>query len=270
MPKLKMLRGPEPGRVFELTEDVVTIGRGRKNEIIIHDNEISREHCRLVKVLYDYEVYDLGSTNGTYLNGRQINDVGTSLKNKNIIELGDAIVLEYVASEETPETPSKPLSPVYALTPSNVTANFYLVIRRISQPVPEVYLLDSPVINIGRHLENTICLPETEVSRYHVRLNEVDDGYMLEDLGSVNGTLVNGYRIDGSIMLKPNDYLAIGRMVEMWYTDDLDSLNMTPVRARLDQNDKQITWKKRPMSVNDDPRRRTEEMSTEHKTQLKE
>ncbi|MDQ7035081.1 MAG: FHA domain-containing protein [Anaerolineae bacterium] len=60
-----MLRGPEPGRHIPLDGDVLLIGRGRKNDIIIQDNEVSRTHCRLVRVLEDYEIHDLSSTNGT-------------------------------------------------------------------------------------------------------------------------------------------------------------------------------------------------------------
>jgi len=101
MPSLKMLRGPEPGRIYDLTSETITIGRGRKNDIIIHDNEISREHCRLVRVLFDYELSDLNSTNGTFLNGRPVSEASSALFDRNIIELGDSIVLEYVGSRES-------------------------------------------------------------------------------------------------------------------------------------------------------------------------
>jgi pSer/pThr/pTyr-binding forkhead associated (FHA) protein len=228
MPGLKMLRGPEVGRVYELTDDTVTIGRGRRNEVIIHDNEVSREHCRLVKVLFDYEIHDLESTNGTYLNGRPVGNASTPLFDKNIIELGDSIVLEYIASREAIPTPdpSPPLIPVVVKTP--IAQDIYLVLRRKGHTLPEVYLLDSPVVDIGRHLDNTICLAENQVSRFHMRLNRIDDHYNIEDLGSVNGTMLNGKRVDHAVDLKFGDYIAIGQMVEMWYTNDLETLQMIP------------------------------------------
>ena len=79
MPRLKMLRGPMPGDEFELDEALMTIGRGRKNQIIIQDNEVSRTHCRLVRVLDDYEIHDLGSTNGTFVNGERLHENETFL-----------------------------------------------------------------------------------------------------------------------------------------------------------------------------------------------
>ncbi len=255
MPHLRVVRGPEPGRVFELSDDVITIGRGRKNTIIIHDNEISREHCRLVKVLFDYEISDLNSTNGTFLNGRPVGETSSPLFDKNIIELGDSIVLEYLTTlaETNKEAPTTAPSPAPAegahagdtellTAPAepelpqpaapNAPTNLYLVIRRRSQFMPEVYLLDSPLVDVGRHLDNAICLSENQVSRFHMRLNRLDDGYVLEDLGSMNGTFVNGVRVEKPVKLTSGDYITIGQMVEMWFTHNLETLRMVPNAPR--------------------------------------
>ena len=97
MSRLKMLRGPEPGREIPLDEDVMLIGRGRKNDIIIQDNEVSRTHCRLVRVLDDYEIHDMNSTNGTFVNGQKIRQGGWLLSAHSIVELGDSITLEYLS-----------------------------------------------------------------------------------------------------------------------------------------------------------------------------
>ena len=69
---LIMRRGPTPGAIFELDADEVSIGRGVKNHIVIHDNEVSREHCRLVRLLEGYELHDLQSSNGTFVNGQRV------------------------------------------------------------------------------------------------------------------------------------------------------------------------------------------------------
>lgn len=75
MARLIMRRGPTPGAAWELTDEVVTIGRGSKNQVIVQDNEVSREHCRLLRLMADYEVMDLGSSNGTYVNGARVVDI---------------------------------------------------------------------------------------------------------------------------------------------------------------------------------------------------
>jgi hypothetical protein len=169
----------------------------------------------------------------------------------NLIELGDSIVLEYVAAlaEPSAEDLMNPFSPAPAssspeaahatsaaptepeLSPSaasDAPTNFYLVIRRRSQFMPEVYLLDSPLVDVGRHLDNAICLTENQVSRFHMRLNRINDSYVLEDLGSMNGTFVNGVRVEKPVTLASGDYITIGHMVEMWFTHNLETLRMVP------------------------------------------
>jgi pSer/pThr/pTyr-binding forkhead associated (FHA) protein len=261
MPQLKMIRGPKPEHIYDLTQDMITIGRGRKNEIIIHDNEISREHCRLIRVLYDYEIFDLNSTNGTFVNGQAITTNPTRLNHLQLIELGEAITLQYIATDQSPNTSSY----IPKVVANAEKGRSYLVIRRISQPNPEVYDLDSDVISIGRNVENTICLPESEVSRYHLRLIKLEDSYAVEDLGSVNGTLINGYRLEGTMRLNSNDYIAIGRMVEMWFTEDLESLELIPVRIQLDFNDKVIPTPDRP-TANRSPLTAQEKLKTQEMT----
>ena len=80
MAHMTMRRGPEPGRIYELKGDRIKIGRGRRNHIIIHDNEVSREHCELTLVGDDYELRDLGSSNGTFVNGQRVGEDGWLLK----------------------------------------------------------------------------------------------------------------------------------------------------------------------------------------------
>jgi pSer/pThr/pTyr-binding forkhead associated (FHA) protein len=103
MPRLIMKRGPEPGRSYELSEDVVIIGRGSKSDIIVQDNEVSRSHCRFLKVLTDYELHDLDSANGTFVNGQRVNEPWL-LQDDCIIEIGDSITFHF-------ERGSAPLDP---------------------------------------------------------------------------------------------------------------------------------------------------------------
>ncbi|HSM98716.1 MAG TPA: SpoIIE family protein phosphatase, partial [Gallionella sp.] len=64
--------GPEHGRMIELDSKPVTIGRALPADIVLRDVEMSRSHCRLHLQLDEVTVTDLGSTNGTFVNGKQI------------------------------------------------------------------------------------------------------------------------------------------------------------------------------------------------------
>ena len=89
-------RGPKLNEMHRLDKDVVTLGRDVANDIAIiyNDPEVSRYHLRLLKRGDAYALEDLGSTNGTQINGVQITGV-KQLKNGDTILLGDAIVLSY-------------------------------------------------------------------------------------------------------------------------------------------------------------------------------
>ncbi len=54
------------------------------------------------------------------------------------------------------------------------------------------YPFSSPVLVIGRDAANAICVPEQAVSRQHARFSSIEDAWILTDLGSRNGTIVNG------------------------------------------------------------------------------
>lgn len=220
MSRLKMLRGPEPGQEFILRDEEITIGRGRKNTIIIQDGEVSRHHCKMVRVLDDYEIRDLKSTNGTFVNGQRITPSGWLLSVHCIVELGDSITFEYYPSELATGTsfPS-------VLAGNNIfEIPHYLVVNHEEHEQPEIYLLDRHDITLGRETDNDIVLRAGEVSRHHLRMLLTDEGYTIEDLGALNGTYLNGKRLERQTVLKPQDLVRIGTKLMMWYTNDPDGL----------------------------------------------
>jgi hypothetical protein len=65
-------------------------------------------------------------------------------------------------------------------------------------------------ILIGRHAECTVSVPDGNVSRRHAEVRPVGTGYAVADLGSTNGTRVNGIRIQGERSLDPGDVITVG------------------------------------------------------------
>ncbi len=68
-------------------------------------------------------------------------------------------------------------------------------------------------LTFGRGPDNDIVLDDTQVSRNHARLTRQGEEIIIEDLGSTNGTLVNGRPITGPHVLQPADIISIGASV---------------------------------------------------------
>lgn len=93
---------------------------------------------------------------------------------------------------------------------------FQLVMR--SGPTPEkVFELNQAVVTIGRDYSNEIVINDVEISRKHARLTATSGGYILEDMGSTNGTFVNGQRLLGPHLLRPGETISFGEKVSLSY-----------------------------------------------------
>ncbi|MGP8205903.1 MAG: FHA domain-containing protein [Acidimicrobiales bacterium] len=69
-------------------------------------------------------------------------------------------------------------------------------------------------LTIGRAPGCAVALPsDTFVSQVHARVFRRGDNYWVEDLGSTNGTLVNGRKLDGAVPLRRGDRVQVGRSV---------------------------------------------------------
>lgn len=94
-----------------------------------------------------------------------------------------------------------------------------------SGPTPGVtFPLDGEQLTIGRDSSNSVAINDAEVSRKHSRLSFQGGKYVIEDLGSTNGTFVNGQRVAGPVVLKAGDVVSLGEQIVLMY----DAINMDP------------------------------------------
>jgi predicted component of type VI protein secretion system len=92
--RLVMTQGPQLGQTFVLDQDLLTLGRDPNNVIVINDPQISRQHARITHQGGRMVLEDIGSTNGTFVNGMRLANPHT-LANGDVIGLGDAVTLTY-------------------------------------------------------------------------------------------------------------------------------------------------------------------------------
>lgn len=95
-------------------------------------------------------------------------------------------------------------------------AQFQFVMR--SGPTPGVvFPLEGEQLTIGRDSSNAVAINDAEVSRKHARLSFQGGKYVIDDLGSTNGTFVNGQRLAGPVVLKAGDVVSLGEQIVLMF-----------------------------------------------------
>ena len=102
--------GADEGEMTPLIRPTITMGRELDNDVVVSEKGVSRHHASLVKTDAGYQLRDLSSTNGTFLNGRRIDDKDHLLKDSDTIRLA-ASKVSHVYHSPTAETLQLTLQP---------------------------------------------------------------------------------------------------------------------------------------------------------------
>lgn len=196
-----------------------TIGRDETNIICVNERHVSRQHAVINYRDGLFTLLDLGSVNGTYVNDQRLEGM-FPLKSGDTIRLFSPVLLfsatVSASDQQRAAETGKLVSPV---PPTSGSAE--LLITNGPHEGETIHLLLNQV-TIGRATNSAqweICLQDPTVSRPHARLERVDDLWQIRDLGSSNGTQVNGERLgDDPRMLQDGDVLCTGNTVALFRT----------------------------------------------------
>jgi nitrogen-specific signal transduction histidine kinase len=100
---LFVIQGADQGKRFELKPRPMALGRDKSSPILLHDHEISRRHAEVRPVDDSFRIVDLGSANGTFVNGQPVDQV--ALRSGDRLQLGQTVMLFH----EGPGTPDRDL-----------------------------------------------------------------------------------------------------------------------------------------------------------------
>jgi pSer/pThr/pTyr-binding forkhead associated (FHA) protein/predicted Ser/Thr protein kinase len=191
--QLRVTEGEETGTLLSV-EAELPIGRLAPVEEgrLGGDPEISRRHARVSRRADGaLEIEDLASANGTFVNDERLT-VPRTLEPGDVIRIGRT-VMEVTAAP----APAPPLEVVVLITPVSGGS------RRIA--VRDELTIGRDVSGEGRLAD------DPQMSRRHARVGRDEQGRAtIEDLGSANGTFVNGERVDVVRALGPGDVVQIG------------------------------------------------------------
>jgi two-component system NtrC family sensor kinase len=123
MASLFVIRGRDQGRRYELSEELYVVGRDRDSAVQIHDSEVSRRHAEIRRSDEGYELVDLGSSNGTFLNTLPVKT--QLLRSGDRLQFGGTLLI-YTAPKQGDVTDSANISILdeqFAAEPSQIVSS---------------------------------------------------------------------------------------------------------------------------------------------------
>ncbi len=101
-PVFTIIKGPQTGNTFELDGSEITIGRDPANSIFLNDMTVSRAHARLTRSSAGAYIEDLGSLNGTWVDGAIVN--AAPLHDGSSVQIGTFTLIYHESQPERIET----------------------------------------------------------------------------------------------------------------------------------------------------------------------
>lgn len=211
------------GAQYDLAGDQLTMGRHETNDIVITDDGVSRHHARAFVQDDAIIVEDLNSTNGTFHNGRRI-DARAALRDGDIVTIGETHLRLTTRAptgvERATLAADAGTTQVIATLPPLQTATLYLR-RGPGAPRTIVWRQDWP-FTIGRAEDSSLVVLDGAISRHHTELRLHDGQPVVADLGSANGTALNGRLVEVMHALRPGD-IVTAEPVEFIYEPPADA-----------------------------------------------
>ncbi|MEV6316140.1 FHA domain-containing protein [Streptomyces sp. NPDC051776] len=234
-----------PGRSYH-------VGRDPASDIVFSDSRVSWHHAVLRPDEGHWTLEDEGSTNGTYADGRRVDQSGVGAGS--VIRFGNPAdgPCAVLSARTRPAAPTRVQRPSAVSHPGG-TSTF----RRPSAIRP----LPSRTIRIGRAADNDLVIDDLVVSRRHAELRALPEpaagavpptpgapgGYEIVDLGSHNGTYLNGQPVQRA-RVEQGDIVGIGHSAFCLVGDELQeyvdtgevSLDVQDLAVRVDRGRKTL------------------------------
>jgi len=215
---LTVLDGAETGKKILLKNlSVFEAGKAQGNHICLRDESVAFNHFRVYYTDGVYSVYDLGSKRGTVVNGNSVEK--SKLAHGDEIAVGDVSLLFEMVDEAT--TDARLASSAPDSDEADAQSRHGGLLTKTRASVPALVVIDGQdegkrltldgkkAFKIGRSHKTDLRLADAKVSREHCLIEEVQDHHVIVDLESANGTVVNGDRINKTI-LKEGDFIRLG------------------------------------------------------------
>lgn len=102
-----------------------------------------------------------------------------------------------------------------------------VLIAREGELAGQRWTIDTDEFVVGRGSDSNLVLPERQVSRYHIKILRQNGRFFLQDLGSKNGTHLNGEQVTGTVPLQDGDEIQIALCVKLVFVGTDATLPLT-------------------------------------------
>lgn len=137
---LFFLAGPLLGKLFPLEEGTTVIGRNPEADIVIDDTRVSRNHLQIVIDGEKATIHDLGSTNGTFINGEKVKDSEMHAEDK--IQISPATIFKFSLADEDEKIAFDELYELGVIDPLTNAYNKRYFIDRLKEELSHAKRLD--------------------------------------------------------------------------------------------------------------------------------
>ncbi len=209
MAQLILKRLNEEDLIIPVDKSLTTVGRSMDNDIAIDEIKISRHHLRIENKNGQFQVKDLNSTNGTYVNGKKIIKT-TLLQNLDILSIGTSSLC--FMDDRLDSEPINPSETMNSLTSSLSGTNMTFCYLEVIHPptLCNKYKVEKTHVVLGRDKECDIVIRDITCAKRHAQVTYTGKEFKIQDLGW-NGTVVNG-KATKEHTLHENDIIELGKV----------------------------------------------------------
>jgi ABC transport system ATP-binding/permease protein len=200
-----------------LDKKILTIGRDANQDVKVEVEGVIGRHARIMSEGSSYRIFDITPGKGIAINGRQADSA--------LLRDGDTIQLQSTSGET--------IATIAYSNPAERALG--------TASIGKLYPLDKFPFVIGRDPNGGIKLEAMSISWRHAQIDQQNNGHILTDLNSENGTFVNDRRIKGTVRLQEDDVIRVDKILFVYKPQGLQRLPSVQ-QFQIDGRDVEMTY----------------------------